>query len=169
MMATIEDILDELDRWYQEPSVGSERPKLLSKFAVMELCGWIENEFDSLIREIDVHCLNDGPWIEREVIGRTHGFNYADHFRPMLARVVGEVLARRVESAMDRQNPGDLDRLRAILGELWKQRCLFAHSDIPTNVARQQTFNAPSWSKNQFRLIKKINDRYRTVILAALP
>lgn len=168
-MATIEDILDELDRWYQEPSSGGERPKLLSKFAVMELCGWIENEFDRLIREIDGVCLNDSAWVEREVIARTYGFNYGDHLRPMLARVVGEVLARRAEANMELQNPGDLDRLRGILSELWKQRCRFAHSDIPSNVAMQQTFNAPSWAKNQYRLIKKINERFRVVLLATLP
>ena len=38
-MTQIEDTLKELDRWFNELPGASDRPKLLSKLATLELCG----------------------------------------------------------------------------------------------------------------------------------
>src|SRR4051794_40502295 len=87
----IEDTLKLLDTWFREPTQGPERPKLLSKLAVLELCGWLEGEFDRMLRAADAACLNDPAWAD-DVINRTTGFHYANHFRPMLTKLLGEYL-----------------------------------------------------------------------------
>jgi hypothetical protein len=157
-----------LDAWYNESSVGGERPKLLSKLAVLELCGWLEGEFDRMAIAAQTGCLDDPDWVMERVIKRTNGFSYNDHWRPMLASIVGEVFVRRVEARMEDTSPGDLDRLRNSLGELWKIRCGFAHADLIAHVAAQQVFNAPSWSLNQHRVLKKLLLRYEQEMLVAL-
>ncbi len=82
----------------------------------------------------------------------------------MLARLVGEVFARRIEQQMEELFPGELDQLKSILGALWKKRCSFAHADMTANIAAQQTFDAPSWTLNQHRIVKKLLGHYEQVI-----
>lgn len=156
----VESTLRQLDTWFNEPSQGSDRPKLLSKLATLELCGWIEGEFDRLALLAEQGRLADADWVKVHVISRTSGFLYDSHWRAMLSRLVGEVFARRVEQKMETDYPGDLDNLKTMLGTLWKIRCDFAHADMAANVAAQQTFQAPSWSLNQHRLLKKLLLRY---------
>lgn len=164
----VDATLRQLDVWYNEPSEGGDRPKLLSKLAVLELCGWIEGEFDRLALLVEAGRLNDPDWVKTNVISRTSGFTYTDHWRPMLSRLVGEVFARRVEAGLEQQAPGELDQLKSLLGSLWKVRCDFAHADIAANLAAQQTFSAPSWSINQHRILKKLIARYEQVLTAVL-
>lgn len=158
----------ELDVWYKEPALSNDRPKLLSKLAVLELCGWLEVEFDRLIRLVEVGRLNDADWVEANVIKKTNGFAYVDHWRPMLCKVVGEVFARRVELAMENAHPSELDQLKSLLGQLWKTRCSFAHADMNTNVAAQQTFNAPSWTISQHTKLKEMLARYEAAMIQVL-
>lgn len=164
----VDATLKQLDSWFNEPSQGGDRPKLLSKLATLELCGWIEGEFDRLALLTESGRLNDPDWVRKNVISKTSGFQYENHWRPMLSRLVGEVFARRVETRMEQDFPGDLDRLKSMLGTLWKTRCDFAHADIVANVAAQQTFQAPSWSLNQHRLLAKLFARYEQSIVAVL-
>jgi hypothetical protein len=132
---------------------------LLSKLAVLELCGWIEGEFDELVIRAATGRA-DLEWLRREVITRTNGFSYGDHLRPMLCRVLGEILTLRAEARMEEQFPGELEQFKSMLGSLWKIRCGFAHADVVANVAAQQVFNAPSWSLNQHRLLRRMIDHY---------
>lgn len=157
-----------IDTWYNEASQGSERPKLLSKLSAIELCGWLEGEFDRLIGVAQGGRLNDVAWVEKEVLGRNFGFTYSEHFRPMLAKVVGEIFVRRVEARMEQDHPGELERLKSILGVLWKVRCSFAHADMIANVAAQQTFQAPSWFLNQHRVIKKQLGKFEASLATVL-
>lgn len=160
--------LQELDVWFKEPATSNDRTKLLSKLAILELCGWLEVEFDRLIRLVEVGRLNDAHWVEKSVIEMTNGFSYNKHWRPMLCKVVGEVFARRVEVAMEAAHPTELEQLKSMLGQLWKERCSFAHADMNTNVAAQQTFNAPSWTISQHTKLKEILSRYETVLMAVM-
>ena len=163
-----QDVLRELDNWYREQTQGGNRPKLLAKLAVLELCGWIEGELDRIIMVAQTNRLDDVDWVKSNVLDRTHGLTYSDHFRPMLAKIVGEVSARRIESRMEEQYPGDLERLKSMLGMLWKQRGGFAHADVVANVAAQQTFSAPSWSLNQYRIISRLLQQYEQSMVAIL-
>lgn len=160
--------LQALDAWFNEPTTNNDRPKLLSKLAILELCGWLEVEFDRLIRLVEAGRLNDSDWVEKNVIEKTNGFSYNSHWRPMLCKVVGEVFARRVELCMEAAHPAELDQLKSLLGQLWKDRCSFAHADINTNLAAQQTFNAPSWTIIQHRKLKEILGRYEAAMMVVM-
>jgi hypothetical protein len=164
----VQETLRQLDNWYNEPGVGSQRPKLLSKLAMLELCGWIEGELDRVVISAVAVKLNDAPWVNEKVIGKTSGFHYGDHLRPMIARLVGETFARQIEIRMEQDYPGELDRLKELLTILWKRRCGFAHADVNTNIATQQAFDAPSYSLNQYRIVKKLVDHFELAVRAAL-
>ena len=86
----------------------------------------------------------------------------------MLTRLVGEVFARRIEQQMEASFPGELDQLKSLLGTLWKKRCNFAHADMTANIAAQQTFDAPSWSLNKHRIVKKLMVHYEQAIVQVL-
>jgi hypothetical protein len=149
-----------IDTWYNEPTAGPERPKLLSKLALLELCGWLETEQDRIMTALDSSCLKDPAWTQKEILDKTFGFDYGKHFRPMVVRLIGEHLTRALEQKIENKFPGDLDRLRSSTGDLWTRRCNFAHADIVANIAKQQTFAAPSWSINQYRIISKMLLRF---------
>lgn len=164
----VDATLKQLNSWFNEPSQGGDRPKLLSKLATLELCGWLEGEFDRLALVAERGLLGDPEWVKNQVISRTSGFQYDSHWRGMLSRLVGEVFVRRIEAHMNTHWPGDLDRLKTMLGSLWKVRCDFAHADLVAHIASQQTFQAPSWSMNQHRIIKKLLSQYEQSMLAVL-
>lgn len=168
MPPLIEDSLRTLVAWYDEPSRGNDRPKLLSKLALLELCGWIEETFDDLIRGIDSATINDNKWVSECVIKKTNGFTYTSHLRPMLVNLLGEILTRRVEDEMELNHNGDLDRMKSLLGTLWEKRCNLAHADVGANVASQVKFDAPSWTINQYRILKKLTSSLETSIQTVL-
>lgn len=161
-----------LHNWFVEPSAGNDRPKLLSKFAVLELCGWLEWWMDDFVIELSRNCLHDDQWTGDMVVQKTFGFEYGTHLRPMVCKLLGEHLTRVTESRFERQFPGDLDTIKSMLGSLWKIRCQFAHNDLTQNIAQQTTFNAPSWTINQHRIISKKLENFRVVgvaVAAAAP
>lgn len=148
--------LSSLETWFREPTEGNDRPKLLSKLALLELCGWLEIELDRILMECQKLCLNDENWVNKNIIENTNGFHYDKHFRPMVAKVFGEHITRKIEAELEGSHAGELERLRSITGQLWRTRCSFAHADMHANVRRQARFDAPSWSQNQQRIIAKI-------------
>ena len=162
----LEETLKHLETWYREPSEGGLRPKLLSKMAIMELCGWLECEFDRMVLTSQSVCLKDEVWARSSVTDGNSGFTYSSHLRPMLTKVLGEVSVRGVEFKLEQDHPGELDGLKSLLGSLWKQRCSFAHADLQSNVQSQQTFYAPSWSIAQYNRLKKSITRYDEALMA---
>ena len=162
--------LNELDAWFKEPGLSLNRTNLLSKLATIELCGWLEEEFDRLIRIVANGRISDANWVETDVIDNTYGFVYTKHWRAMLCKVVGEVFARRVEAAMEAAHPAGLHQLKSLLGQLWKDRCSFAHADLNANVTNTQlTFNAPSVAINRLNQLKAILGQYELVMISAMP
>jgi len=162
--------LIELDKWFKEPGLSLDRTNLLSKLATIELCGWLEEEFDRLIRRVANGRISDVDWVELNVIDNTHGFAYTKHWRSMLCRVVGEVFARRVEAAMDAAHPADFQRLKTLLGQLWKDRCSFAHADLRANLANTQlTFNALSITILRHNHLVTILGQYEAVLISVMP
>lgn len=164
----VDATLQQIDSWYNETNDGSDRPKLLSKLAILELCGWLEEEFDRIVLVAQTGRLNDADWVKKNIILKTSGFRYDDHLRQMLAKLFGEVLVRRIEKTMEAQFPGEIESLSAILGTLWKLRCDLAHKDLSASVAAQQTFHAPSWTQRQFRDVAKIVSHFETVMIEVL-
>jgi hypothetical protein len=164
----VERILKQLDTWFVEPTQGGDRPKLLSKLAILELSGWIEGEFDKIALEIGTNYLRDVDWVKRNVVEGTFGFHYLKHWRPMLVQLVGEVFARKIEGEMESSFPGELERMKGLLGTIWTKRCDFAHTDIATVVAAQQTFDAPSWAINQHKILTKALSHYHSSVKKVL-
>ena len=105
-MPDIDDTLRELDRWYNELPGGSNRPTLLSKLAILELCGWLEIRFDSLVLVASSRVGLPTEWVDAEVVSSTYGFQYAEHLRKMLCRVAGESAVRHVELTFEADHPG---------------------------------------------------------------
>lgn len=167
MPQSIEDTLKALDSWYNEPTQGGDRPKLLSKLALLELCGWIEGRFDELIVEADQLTIKNPAWTEKNITEEVFGFEYK-HLRGMLTKLVGETYARRIEIDLEATSPGDLDRFKTLLATLWKKRCTLAHADLVAHIASQTTFDAPSWSLNQHRILVKLIEKFRAATIKTL-
>lgn len=160
----IEDNLRAINNWYEEPVADQFRPKFLSKLAILELCGWLEIEFDRLLLSIQNIHLQDEEWVNKTIIKSVNGFKYDDHFRAMLAKLVGETFARYAERRFETKHPGDLLRLKSILGGLWSDRCSFAHADIDANILNQANFRAPSWTLAQYLSLKDLLSRYENSV-----
>jgi len=152
----IEDTLKELDRWYNELPGGTERPRMLSKLATLELCGWIEHRLDTLVQTVGTKVGLDPTWIEREVVKSNHGFTYNEHLRKMLVKLVGEFAVDHLEHTMEAASPGVLEQLKGALTTLWTSRGVLAHTHSAAPLVRQQSLNAPSWAINQHRVIAKM-------------
>jgi hypothetical protein len=116
----VQATLAQLQTWYVDPSQGGDRPKLISKMATIELCGWLEGQLDRIVFSSEDGRLNDPKWLQDSVLTRNNGFTYNEHLRPMLCKLIGEILVRKVEAEMEEQSPGNLDQLKSILGTLWK-------------------------------------------------
>lgn len=168
MANTIEQVLSELDRWYNELPGGTERPRLLSKLAVLELCGWVEQRFDSIAHDIAKSAGVDGEQTVVERIAKTYGFDYGSHVRGVFLSIGGEVLMRKAENSLDTSGQGDLDRLRTMLGSLWKQRCELAHSSSDSTLGQLPSINAPSWTINQQRILAKLIVKLETELRGAI-
>ena len=159
----VENTLTLLENWFKEPATDNERSKLLSKIALIELCGWIEAEFDDLILKAQNVVLKDEAWVRINVLNCTFGFHYAKHFRPMLTEIIGEVFVRRVENEMTSKHGAQFDGLKSSLGTLWDKRCDLAHGYMAVP-GRMLTVDSPAWVKNQFLRIRKSLTLYESVI-----
>ena len=57
--------------------------------------------------------------------------------------------------------------MKSVLGTLWKNRGLLAHTHSAAPVVQQSTIFAPSWTINQQRMLAKSIDLYETSLLKA--
>lgn len=152
--------LELMNGWFKDPSSGDDKARLISKLALLELCGYLEERMDALVIEVGVAVGLDENFVREQVIRNIYGFKYAEHFRPMLAKVIGEHGVRLVEQRFCETDAGRLDDLKAPLGSLWRSRCNFAHKDLAANIDSQEVFNAPSWVQIQHRTVKQLLDDY---------
>ena len=161
----IEQTLQQLDAWYNELPGGTDRPKLLSKLAALELCGWIELRMDEIVRTYAAKLALDPAWVEKSVIGHTNGFQYEQHFRTMLRLLMGEARVIAVEQSVGIEEGGDLARMKALLGVLWKIRNRLAHTNTQSANTTQESIQAPSWSNNQQRIVAKLLEKFESELL----
>lgn len=158
-----------LDAWYVESvsCASQERPKILSKIALLELCGWLENWMDDFVKELshEKHCKED--FILLNVIRNNHGFSYSNNLRAMIVKVIGEYCASVIESWFESQHPGDLERLRNYLGKLKPLRNDFAHNQYNSQIISQAHFHAPSaLVANFYNPLAYILENYRQTALS---
>lgn len=137
----IEDLLKDLQNLYDNP-VDPTHKDYYSKLALLELCGWLELVQDEMIKHFSDTKLTEQKnkdEIDNLVIGKTYGFDYIDHFRPMIIKIIGfketEVFENKLKAA------GHFQILRDQLSSLWSLRRRAAHTSI---VGITMTYQSPS-------------------------
>ncbi|MBT7325730.1 MAG: endoribonuclease [Anaerolineae bacterium] len=136
--------INKLDEKYNS-ALLSESPQdaiFYAKLALLEYCGWLEETFDDIVRasvdgKLKTRVFKDV--LEKEIIKRTYGFQYRNHFVPMLMRSIGIVEVEKLENEMNKN--GGLDILIAELKAVKKTRNDAAHTWI---AGTTKTYEAPS-------------------------
>lgn len=132
--------LELIDRKFRSAKSSTEA-LLLSKLAILELCGWIEESMDDIILRCSVRHLkesNNRKYCETDVVKKTFGFEYARHFRLMMTRLLGLIAVERIEAKVD---PTKKATMLAALAALRMQRNTEAHTYLKGTT---RTINAPS-------------------------
>lgn len=118
-----------------------------SKLAILELCGWIEISMDDIVTRISKKNLKQSEnidFIEKTVIKKTSGFEYASYFRKMLINTIGIIGVEKLEKKADSMK---FQRMISSLHCLKEDRNSEAHTYIKGTTRR---LNAPSVTKNRF-------------------
>lgn len=118
-----------------------------SKLAILELCGWIEECMDNIVKNCANRKLRNKDnlnFLEKEIIKKVHGFDYHNNFRKMLMQVIGLIRLEIIES---RVNQTKLEHMKADLNALKEQRDPVAHTHIKGTTLR---IDAPSITKQRF-------------------
>lgn len=164
MIATsyIESSLKELDKLYNESS-SQKKAIYFSKLALIELCGWIEESVDDILR---THAnrnlkevINKNNY-EKQVIKRTHGFQYDQNIRPMFIQLIGLIHTEKLERKLERR--ALITLLRNYFSNLKTARNEAAHTHLK-GITR--TYNAPSHTINDYTnilsVLKEIDNELR--------
>lgn len=141
----IETLIEELEVLYDAP-IDPEHKKFYSKLALMELCGWLESSMDQIVEGYSANELFESENQEHfrtNVIGKTYGFDYKIHLRPMLIYLIGLKGMEELEANLKAQ--GDFQILTSELSTLWGMRRRAAHTTI---VGVTPTYQSPSTIKN---------------------
>ncbi|RVT46798.1 hypothetical protein EMM73_07980 [Rheinheimera sediminis] len=113
---------------YNQSTNNNALVALYSKFAILELCGWIEISMDNIIIRLSKKMNKDKNTKELlEKVKRNSSFDYDSNFKPLVAHVIGMVNFEKVESRCDL---GKLAKFEATLSILKKERNKLAHTDL---------------------------------------
>ncbi len=144
----IENTLKDLDSTYSASTSHPSLPELLSKTALIEFCGWIEDSVDQILYDyLDSHLSNLG--LVKDIKGqirRNHGFKY-ESVLGMLSMVIG---ARDLENLLSKIK---FSLLEALLNAYSHKRNKAAHTHI---VGTTPTYDAPSKILQDFRSIMSV-------------
>jgi hypothetical protein len=125
----IQNNLTQINNLYKN-STGKKKPLFYSKLAILELCGWIEESIDDIVRRCtNQHLKNveDRNYVTTQIIQRTYSFTYDMHFRKMLVPIVGLVNVERLERKLD---SAKFDRMKSTIGVLKTTRDEEAHTHL---------------------------------------
>jgi hypothetical protein len=137
----IEDLLKELQKLYDSPEDPTHKD-YYSKLALLELSGWLELVQDEIIKHFSDTKLieqKNKDDIAKYVIGKTYGFDYVDHFRPMIIKLIGFKETESFENTL--KAAGHFQILRDQLSSLWALRKRAAHTSF---VGVTMTYQSPS-------------------------
>ncbi len=143
----IQNNLDQIDRLYQRYMRNKKRGLYYSKLAILEVCGWIEESMDDIIRGCANKHLKEPKNINfvEELIGETYSFKYHNNFRNMLIQTMGIINVEKLERVFDTNK---FIQMTSSLGELKQRRDDQAHTYIKgTTLA----IDAPSLTKKRFQ------------------
>jgi len=146
--------IEELDSLYNN-SRSQKKAIFYSKLALLELCGWIEESMDNIVISYGSRKLkqkSNKDHIKDNIVSWVHGFQYNQHFRPMLMSVIGIKNLEMIEIKLENKG-GQISRLKSFLGNLKSDRNDAAHTFLK-GITR--TYNAPSRTKGEFLSIYPI-------------
>jgi hypothetical protein len=147
----IASTLNDLDILYNN---NSSQGSYFSKLALLELCGWIEQTMDSIIKDCSNSHLSDQTninFVEKQIVDRTNGFHYDSHFRPMLMKLIGLISLEKIEISL--KASGDYSLLTSQLGTLKAKRDQAAHTTLS---GVTPNYDAPSLIKSYLSRIHPI-------------
>jgi hypothetical protein len=124
----------------------TKRELFYSKLAILELCGWIEETMDDIIRNIAnirLKKIENQKELENNIIRRTHGFEYKNHFREMLIKTIGIINVEKLEIKVDQAKRQILEATLDALKELRNKE---AHTHLK---GITKTIDAPSVTKSR--------------------
>ena len=121
-----------------------------SKLSILELCGWIEESMDDVVRRCATRHLQEQDnrdFCEREIIRKNYSFDYHLNFRSMLIRLMGLVAVEKLEKKVD---PNIHASMMAALSSLKTIRNAEAHTHLKGTT---RILNAPSVTVGQFHTL----------------
>lgn len=148
--------LTELDKLYNN-STSQKKSIYYSKLALIELCGWIEETLDDIVKRHAYRNLKSDvnkKYCVKEIIKPNYGFQYNKNVRPMLINLIGIIGIEKLERELERS--ALITILKNNLGNLITSRNEAAHTHLK-GVTR--TYNAPSRTIGDFNKIFPILDR----------
>lgn len=160
----IDRTLQELESKYQTAllSASHTEPIYCCKLATLEYCGWIEEALDLIVKR-SLHGKLRTPDFRKqfdEVINKTHGFQYREHFRLMLCRSVGLQKAETIERSLSLT--GDLPVLISQLEALKIYRNAAAHTWLRNATL---TFPAPASLRSRLHIVCPILRKIYSAII----
>ncbi len=145
----IADNLWQIERLYNSsPSV--QKGLFYSKLAVIELCGWIEMSMDDIVLRLAAKHLREEKnrtYIKKDIVKRTYGFDYEQHFLPMVEAIVGR---RGIEQMNSRLDNTLILPLTGALSALKTARNQLAHQYIKGTML---VIDAPSVTNGRFPVV----------------
>ena len=145
----IENTLVNLDSTYLNSMSDPILPILLSKTALIEFSGWIEQSIDQILYDyLDNHIVDDNmnKYI-RNQITKNYGFKYENNILKILSITTG---AYNLENVLDRIN---INQFKTLVDGYSDKRNNAAHTHTAGTTT---TYDAPSVILNDFRRIKPI-------------
>ena len=145
----IENTLVNLDSTYLNSMSDPILPILLSKTALIEFSGWIEQSIDQILYDyLDNHIIDDNmnKYI-RNQIRKNYGFKYENNILKILSITIG---AYNLENVLDRIN---INQFKTLVDGYSDKRNNASHTHTAGTTT---TYDAPSVILHDFRRIKPI-------------
>jgi hypothetical protein len=153
--------IDELDKLYNQ-ATSQKKAIYFSKLALLELCGWIEGAIDNIV---EMHCnrnlknQDNKESFKNDRIKPVYGFQYNQHFRPMLMSAIGIIELEKIE--LELEKTGKITILKSRLGSLKRVRNDAAHTFLKGVTI---TYDAPSLTRGNFLNIYPILKEIDTML-----
>lgn len=153
--------LQTLKNHYEDLDSSLELAKMVSKLAVLEVAGWIEECVDYIARDfVSEEAFNGRAREILEIaIDSTYGLSYDTHVEPLLAVALGATELARVEEVLEVD--AKLDKLKSELGTVHSMRNSLAH----THTKVTMKIDAPEVTiKRLERLIELFRNLYEIAL-----
>ena len=111
---------------YRLPAPTNRIALLASKASILEVCGWVEQAIDVLVKDCAIRCSLTPLRLSSvdSYVKRTSGFHYTNHFERMLIAVIGFKCLEQVENSMLLE----IVKLKALFNDLSLLRNHYAHT-----------------------------------------